>query len=535
MPESESWLNVPLLNPDTGHIFAITRSGSQYFTYNPETMRTEQVNGRNSVFRPGNYMLLDGRTLVTLNSVAEGPSRVLAQWELEGPGGTSTSSSAADNSAALQRLREQIGAERSENALNRAFESSENDEQRRFEQNEARAGRQFESRENALTRTFQQRQALYSEIGNLVGQVAAAQQRARELRAEIIGKDPIRGAIMGMGGVQRGATPNQQFTHELSRFADQPVSADMNADMYGLQWQANALRQRATDGMPVAPMLGMADGGTFEGSTITTGSGEVHRLRAGEGVLVGEGQRGEGIAAGTAEVIRFDDDGRVSEIIPLRAQAADGAMISPAQRTSIEQALSPIWGGLGMSRIPRFKRQGGIYNQELNSGAGAGMSADTLSRLGVRPRLIDITNPQYGGMAGKYFVGADGNLRPIRSDAELAYFGYRPQDVVRMNSQDVQSMGYGGVGQPLAETGGPPEIEPSRPYGPMSTPLTVPGMDVMLPDPMKIASLWRNLDPDTQASIMGAYDLAGLNALSMIDRLNIVTPRSGNYATARLG
>ncbi|KKN44429.1 hypothetical protein LCGC14_0693100 [marine sediment metagenome] len=408
-------------------------------------------------------------------------------------------------------------------------------EQERLEAEEAARGREFVAGESRLDRAQRERleklarenerrMQLVSSIHDLYGEMLDVQGRAREMKAQLIGNDPLRAAVGLQGGVQRGSTPAQSFMGELGGFIRQPapdisLTADPNANIGQLSRLAQGLRNRLE--LPQAPSFGLAHGAQH------------FALSPGEGVLVGEGRGGEGLSQGTAEVIVQNDDGTI-DVIPVRGGAQGGARLTPSQsdriaqrmtdvQTGVTQPFETLFAGLGFEpgRIPMANRasRGGFWQSPLRPGGFDPLSgAADLQRLGIRPNLVSIDGVTY-------FFDQEGGLGQRIAPGDFREFGFRPQDVTQLTSESAAALGLN-----VAPWAGPrldaaPGLPPSQTVNRLG-PLTVNtphGGQMFLPDPAAIAADFRQLDPGMQTLLVQAYSLAGLTLVDVMDRMDFFT------------
>ena len=434
-------------------------------------------------------------------------------------------------STALQELRERIAAENASREDEQAFEREMSAIDRRQRNRLERL-----SRENAV------RLQRIQNINSLAGEFAQMQQQARQLIAETLGKDPVRGAIMMAGGLQRGTTPNQQFQTDLTSFANQSMPFGLKAantrpniplDMLGRI--EGRFRNRVMAGIPQAPLYGLAEGGVIDpgmGGTVTPS------MMNRRGVLVGEGENGEGIAAGTAEVLALGPDGSV-EVIPLAATAQTG--ISPNQVTSIRQSLSPFFGEMGFDRMPTAARSPGYLPTLRFEGSHPLYATSMMQRLGIRPRLIQIGNDPNNF----FYADQEGNLSAIAPEVAFGAGGFRPHDAVRLQApsdfsqlgQQTAPLGLRFTGQrmtslpSLMETGG----RTTRPSAVTATPIYDEATGIVLPDPAQAAATFRGMDPMLQEMLLQTYERAGIDRLSVAADLDFYSPRGTGGGLTGLG
>ena len=402
-------------------------------------------------------------TLFEMQNARVVGSRALTQSErasLGIGGGTSAGGGGGggggdSSGAALQRLREQIAAEREEGRLER-------------EQQERLTKLQ---EENAFKRSQ------LSDISSLTGQIVTATQQARQLLAEMSTTDPLRAATAMQGGLSRGVTPAQQVRGQLTSFANAPAIEGVDTSRLTMDTPTNylsaiqaALRRRLLPPSPPGATLGLAHGGTAS-------------LLPGEGILVGEGKHGEGVKRGTAEVARMLPDGRL-EVIPIGDTAQEGGQFNLASLS----ALAPLYGELGFTGSPPLANRPAGYLPSVRGGYHPLSLTNSLQRLGIRPRLLQI------GTGDNYFLAdQSGGLRSISAgDLFGPGGGYDPRQAVQFNPQDfgqlgemLTPLGLSLTGERLS--GAQPIIEGGIPSGmtPFGAPLVEPSTGALLPDPIR--------------------------------------------------
>ena len=410
-------------------------------------------------------------------------------------------------------------------------------------------GEAFQRGENALDRQLQRQRDENAARQNLIDVVATLSSRASDIRRqseadlmgleqsaltiinERMGQDPVRGAILSSGLVQRGTTPNEAFIGRAQGVADtarrrsDALTAvprlDLSANTAGLESQRDALLARLDpegtgdlEALLEAPSaIGLAQGGVIDMQQGPDGSSSRDALTVngrqvgttggvGFSVLVGE----EGGFTGDEEVLNFDESGRLEDVRPLAGGAAQGASFDFDVDT-LKQALSPAFDELGFTSTPTAERapSGSLRFNDL--GGFSGRAGEMFNRLGVRPRLFGLA----GGQGGIWFLGDDDVARRVSSPQAFSDFGFQSKDVVQLAPQTVEQLGYT-LGGTLTDA---PLIEPgvSRRRFPQSTvPRTVEfpgGETLVLPEMKKLASLWRFLSTDTRKIISSALSFGG--------------------------
>lgn len=400
---------------------------------------------------------------------------------------------------------------------------------------------------------FQERMSLVEQASSLSARASEFQTELAQGAVDLTGRDPIRAAIALQGGLQSGTTPSQALRQRLISLAGQDLpQVDPNANIPGLQATVGQLQEFLQQPV-VRPALGLAGGGTID---MRRNGDRFEMEQPAVAVLVGEGPNGEGIRAGTAEVIVRERD-RV-RVIPLVGAAQGGAELDFG--SPISQALSPLFSRLGFGGVPVAQRTGGSQGPISLSVRGAlgqapqpaqPFSSDLFGQLGISPRLFRA--------GGRLFVRGPGNeLFDLGQGAfgtgRLAQLGLRMQDVVDVGSFDelgevAGQLGLTGQGgqfgvRPLPQNG-LSTVEDFNPLSQISAPIILPlgGLDsdqgLFLPAPERIASVLRDLDPTALELVLQAYELAGIPRASVLSRAEAFTPtgsaRFGLASAARIG
>ncbi len=365
-----------------------------------------------------------------------------------------------------------------------------------------------------------------AERGTLIQQKA---ETGRELMR--LGPDPFRQAAILSGGVQRGTTPQQVVAGQAQGFMNQPLP-QISMDMTVPQLEA-ALLKTQNQGMtqPQFGGFGFAEGGVIE----MENKDGAFSMSPKQSWLIGEGKHGEGLAAGTAEVLTVEKGPfgiKRVEVTPLAGQAQAGLDIG------VQQALSPLFSGLGFSGLPSSKPfqpdwlQGprDFFMPGFESGA-AGFNA-----LGIRPQLLHADGTVY-------FRQGD-TLRPITLDAFIEG-GFRMQDVINVPRETLTQ--FGTIGPRLTSA-------PSMTAGPTpafqaaGSPFVSAVTGTPLPMPFKQANLlgqWQRERPDLFANALSAYGSAldpvtglptgGLSPETVTAQIRAATPTGRSFRPQRIG
>lgn len=249
------------------------------------------------------------------------------------------------------------------------------------------------------------RELVYSgvmaERGTLIQEKAATGRAIMEL-----GPDPFRQAAILGGGVQRGTTPQQTAVGQGQAFMNQPLpEVSMGMDVSQLE---QAIAQMQGQGMtqPQFGGFGMAGGGVIEMEHKDGGFSMKPTTKVSR--LIGEGKHGEGLKAGTAEILTIEKGPfsiKSVEVTPLEGGWAYGGL-----EKSVFQGLSPLYSGFGWDRAPTAKS------------TGAGFGAD--------PQLF-----QFGGGTAIYMIDPyTGQRRHIANPDVFHQSGFKLGDVVQRSA-----------------------------------------------------------------------------------------------------
>lgn len=406
-----------------------------------------------------------------------------------------------------------------------------------------------------------------SSLRTLAGQAAQIRQRFRTdllgleqasqvILAQTLGQDPIRGAILEQGGVQRGTTPSQAFRANVSTVGQQAgtqagelatslPTPDFGADIEGLEAQIKQFTEALNPGdlptLPTAPIFGLEHGGEVVKAgkdeppvrPFTSRPDPMTAFRFAEQMgltplITGEREGGPELvlAAKGTQVIPLDD--REEALLVGRVQGAQEGFFEEFDFSTIEQALSPVFENLGFGATPitQSNQQPGTFNFGTEESPLTG-NLDVLNRLGVQPRLI-----RFGTDPTVFFRDPSGTLRRFSGLAQFQEGDFNFSDVVNVSPDRRDSFTFGD-----ALTEPPPLIEPGvseRRFPLRSRPLTVDfpeGPDIRLPAARQLASIFRTLGADTRAVILSAFGVAGQGRESFLEELSFFTPK-GRATTA---
>ena len=273
--------------------------------------------------------------------------------------------------------------------------------------------------------------------------------------------------------------------------------------------------------------FGMAGGGVIE-TEQTDGAFSMKPTQPTKASwLIGEGKHGEGLAAGTAEVLTVEQGPfgiKSVEVTPL-AGAAQGGL-----NVGVSQALEPLFGSFG----PTFARPAGGVAGKM--GEISVTDFGSLSRLGVTPQFVREIE------TGKVYVIQGGVRRYMSSPETMGALGVQPSSIINAYASEIARMAptegeviYTPSGFPSPNTGG---------YGAIGAPLIESTTGAMLSAPHRIASLlnrWQQGRPDLFANAMSAYGnvldpvtggpFGGISPESIQSIMKTFTPQSrGGYA-----
>jgi len=218
-------------------------------------------------------------------------------------------------------------------------------EQLAAQKEEAEKARQFQLKLEKLGQAVR----LQEKLADLQSVAATRGLEARQTAIEEMGRSPIRGAILGQGGISLGADPHARLRAELrgfagqaGRFAELPIPAAEEANIPAL---GSLIEQYPRD-FPQRPI------GARHGASVRPGG-------TGFAMLVG---------ADDDEVAQFNLDGSV-EFIPLRGKAQYGATAQRfGQPATEERARQPY-----RRRAPTSYAPGIEYGTPENPDAKSGI------------------------------------------------------------------------------------------------------------------------------------------------------------------
>ena len=386
--------------------------------------------------------------------------------------------------------------------------------------------------------------SLIGEIGaerrTLIGEQGALKRQLLEL-----GPDPFLQSFNLSGQVARGITPQQAAVGQAQQFIDQPLQPlDFNATLPQLQAQLGTVQgiQAPTlgggFGLPspsqVAGLPSLAHGGVIE---MEKGLGGSFAQKAGafsvkpstgkQAFLVGDGA---GVIPGITEVLAIGD-GKM-EVIPLTGGGQGGLTFSTTQ-----QALQPLFQGLGFSQIPTARSKFGP-GQVITSPLSR---LGTLSTLGIRPNLVR------DAQTGTYYLISPEGIQHIGPTSALRAAGLNPDDAVNLLRSEYLQLGPALPGVftgslPPPPTGTPPAFQA------LGRPLIEASTGAILPAPFKQARLlgqFARERPDLFNLALSAFKnvldpvtglpTAGLSPSSVIAQIEAATPTGRFERPQRVG
>lgn len=398
-----------------------------------------------------------------------------------------------------------------------------------------------------------------------------------------LGPDPFRQAAILSGGVQRGTTPQQTAVEQGQAFMNQPLPrVSMGMDVAQLE---AAIAQMQGQGMtqPQFGGFGMAGGGVIE----MEHKDGAFSMKPKMSYLVGEGKHGEGLKAGTAEILTIGD-GKV-EVTPFGGGAYGGL------EQSVFQGLSPLYSDFGFSTAPTagqfqgksrltadprlvkfgdagtiymidpytgqkrpiagagvFNRSGFDWGDIEKLGAGAatqwatgptmgsayGLDPAALSQMGISPDLVT-----FGGEGTIYHRDPSGQLRALPSWDMFKEAGFLPQDVVNMAAGTKGAFEFGST-----LTAPPPVAAQEGAFGALGTVMVESTTGAILPAIHKVAqqlAQWKAAGDYRYDLALSAYGnaldprtglpLGGISPQYIDSIVSAATPRAGAFGGRRIG
>lgn len=423
------------------------------------------------------------------------------------------------------------------------------------------------------------------ERGTLIQEKAATGREIMKL-----GPDPFRQAAILGGGVQRGITPQQTAVGQGQAFINQPLpQVSMNMDVAQLE---AAIAKMQGQGMtqPQFGGFGMAGGGIIEmehkdGAFSMKPTTKVSRL-------IGEGKHGEGLKAGTAEILTIEKGPfsiKSVEVTPLEGGWAYGGL-----EQSVFQGLSPLYSGFGWPQAPTAKSTGGGFRADpqlftLGSGpavymidpytgqrrhvadpdvfresgfkwsdverrsagaagqwgrgprleSGYGLNPAMLGQMGISPSLVSFQ----GSDAVYYRDPASGDLRHIPNKWMFREAGFNMRDVAQMGEGSRGEFDFGS-----ALTAPPPPVSREGAFGALGTVMIESTTGAILPGIHKVAPLlaqWKAAGDYRYGLAIQAYGnaldprtgepLGGISQQYIDSIVSAATPERGAFGGRRIG
>jgi hypothetical protein len=420
------------------------------------------------------------------------------------------------------------------------------------------------------------------------GQIGAERRTLMSEKAQTgrdimkLGPDPFRQGAILSGGVQRGTTPQQTAVGQAQAFINRPLpEASMDMDVSRLE-QVLARMQGQGMQQPQLEGFGMADGGVIEMEK----SGGAFSMKPKVSYLVGEGKHGEGLEAGTAEILTIGD-GKV-EVTPFGGGAYGGL------EKSVFQNLSPLYSGFGFSQAPTAESTGAgwgadpqlftfgsgpaIYMIDPYTGqrrhianpdvfhqsgfewgdvvrrtgraadywdrgplleSGHGLNPAMLGRMGINPSLVS-----FQGTDEVYHRDpATGELRHIPNPAMFKEAGFSMRDVAQMAEGSRGQFTFGD-----ALTAPPPVASREGAFGALGSVMVESTTGAILPAIHKIApqlARWKTAGDVRYDLAVMAYGnaldprthqpLGGLASEYIEGILDAATPQAGAFGGRRIG
>jgi hypothetical protein len=289
--------------------------------------------------------------------------------------------------------------------------------------------------------------------------------------------------------------------------------------------------------------------------------------------VVGEGERGEGLRAGTAELMETDRQGRVMRITPLTGAYAGG--YNGFQPLGVSMAASPAAWKPDPSQMPNpIPGEIGPYIGELGKAPWAQTSDNPVTEF-WREMARDAYNARYWDVNPNTWGRVNAWKEPVIAPGGLPGFGYADVDADReafwkevldraearlkddprdataiaarnnalrnqavVQTRDTLLRGlYGSVPPAAGSLNVPPAgygPEAAQEYKSATESAIDPLWGVAIPTPESQAARFYRLPPDVQNVILSGYGLRNLNAQEVQRRIREVTP-TGLRAGTRFG
>ena len=390
-----------------------------------------------------------------------------------------------------------------------------------FARSEREAGQEFSAEERRLAEEGANRRDRLGALTRLIEGFLGQQSQARDTLANLQ-PDPFRFAAVAGGIAPFGATPQQGFQQQLQQFAGASVP---QFDPSGSAASLDPIIAQLTGAQaPQAPQeFGFAEGGTIEMAKGADGTFSVAPSPAATARLVGEGRHGEGLAAGTAEVMIVTPQG--TTVLPLSSGMAEGGAIG-FNFDPIKFDASTLLPALGTSGIfsdfPSIPRG----RPGLAGGLGAGQRGvpfsqrgiGILEQMGIQPGLI-----RFGDETSVFFRNPEGQLERFRDTGAFLNAGFDRANVTRFAPGTKEGFDF------AAPFRGRPDIptEAPSPFTKFSAPIVEPTTGTLLPAPFTVASQLNKLrltNPAAFNLLLSAYTSAGVPAMAVLSGIQSALP-----------
>lgn len=422
-------------------------------------------------------------------------------------------SDSGDQAAAARQAAADAEAWRRQQALLEA-QAAEAEANRDFETAERLADEAFRAGENAKALENQMKQTLIGEAGALQRTQLQLKGQARDLIAELYGKDDLRAALRQGGQVARGTTPHMAFMSQLGQTRDAPIQ-QVDTDMTIEELEAAIGTLQGNQALPTPNPMGIAG---------RAGGGPVAK---GQAVRVGE----------LGEEIVINEGGGRMRVIPIVANAAEGGEFD-FDSQAIGQMMDRIYSHLGIPSNFTLRDTGRGMLPEVGGvsawAAGQPGALELADRLGTNPRLIRSSSERQLGQdpnQGMFWVDQDGvahQMTPQQAEA----WGFNTEDFMFAHPSEIGSNFQ--IGNALQAA--PPTQErdkgrfPLQP-GPLRLPEELGSFAVMTP--RTIANLYRNFTPTQRDILLNVLEISGFgNEEDMLNEIQAFTPTGTAGAVA---
>jgi len=373
-----------------------------------------------------------------------------------------------------------------------AFAAAEAEKARQYQAEQERLQREWQMEQDRLAREEQARQARLGVLTDLITNFASNQQKSRELLFQL-GPDPFKFAAGFQGMANRGTTPQQAFSNQLTEYSGRPLpTVDPNAPKESIDAAINKIAPGGIiPGLPVpAAQWGLASGGTIK------------KDNKGQPTRVMVGERGPEMLEVDKDSVKVIPNHQLPMISRPMYHAAEGGDFT-FDDVSMAPAVSALYQGLGMGGqdIPKVNTFEHGYTLP-NSGL--------YKTLGIQPSLI---RDHQTGQA--YWRNAQGQLQPITSQAEFDAAGFDWADFANVPTSGLSQMGT--ISNTIFDDAMMKDIPQGQtnPLGPYGNVLNTTAGKFALPAPIKVLSILRQMERDNPFffnMLMGGYEDAGFPA-----------------------